>query len=302
MSSRSCPQGRNQHDGPFDGLLVVPPCIKVSTGPLLGPALLVSAARNAGLACETLDLNHRFLKERGVVNARYQRKVWGDHDGPREPLRDAERWWGALGDVRALTSHRAVDEAIKRAQNSPQHEWLRAQIASFPDARVFGLSVMHEGQALPALCIARLLRERFPSSRLIFGGAHVTAIGGTIALDAGFCAYCDGYVLGAAERTWCDLLVPTKSGRGLPNECLVAGNGDTVRALALPDTVPSFSNLGVYASEQLTLPAQVSRGCAYGACAFCSYPAVEGEYVLTLGSVLALGRCAGQDAGRGCFI
>ena len=42
--------------------------------------------------------------------------------------------------------------------------------------------------------------------------------------------------------------------------------------------VPSFDNLECY-SQPLTLPVQSSLGCAYGKCAFCTYPAMEGTPV-----------------------
>jgi hypothetical protein len=50
------------------------------------------------------------------------------------------------------------------------------------------------------------------------------------------------------------------------------------RAADDPGRAPLFQDLALYGLPRLTLPAQASRGCSYGRCAFCTYPAIEGAY------------------------
>ena len=51
-----------------------------------------------------------------------------------------------------------------------------------------------------------------------------------------------------------------------------------VRARGDASVVPSFDRLEQYGWGRLCLPAQASRGCAYGRCTYCTYPTVEGRY------------------------
>ncbi len=80
-----------------DALLVVPPFLKVVSGPLLGPAMLLSAGRSAGHRVRLLDLNARWLKERlPAEGARSVSPFVGDHDRPGEILRAAQREFTAI--------------------------------------------------------------------------------------------------------------------------------------------------------------------------------------------------------------
>jgi len=59
-------------------------------------------------------------------------------------------------------------------------------------------------------------------------------------------------------------------------EVVRAGAGVAVRASEDGGVVPAFGDLEWYGEGRVTLPAQTSRGCAYGRCTFCTYPDVEG--------------------------
>lgn len=72
-------------------LLLVPPFIKYNAGPLLGPALLASAARSRGHHCRVLDLNAKWIRKstqhlkragpsKNTPNANSRLLFCGDHD------------------------------------------------------------------------------------------------------------------------------------------------------------------------------------------------------------------------------
>ena len=64
-------------------LLVVPPLLEYSAGPLLGPALLVAAARAAGHEADVLDLSIRWIRSHlPSCVAASPSTTLGDHDKP----------------------------------------------------------------------------------------------------------------------------------------------------------------------------------------------------------------------------
>lgn len=181
--------------------------------------------------------------------------------------------------------------------------------------QVIGVSVMFAGQVPAAVAVSRLVRDHCPSAVLVWGGPHVTALRESIAADTStYSRWCGGvhaFVAGYAELTFVALLDavagrqsaaasrssahvnPVDSTQGsaarlsavaaaphagtgcttssVPS--LFAGQGD----IAIRPSFPSDLHVYCSAGTRLTLPAQLRRGCAYGLCAFCTYPQVEGR-------------------------
>ena len=270
-------------------LLVIPPLLKVVNGPLLGPAMLVGAGRRAGHVVTLLDLNAQWL-DAGRLRAAHDEQVQGaflgDHDRPAW-VRDLEDSYhrdvaAAVGlsatQVQQMTlQHEAVLQAARALAASefaePWPRLLRAQA----QPQVVGISVMYAGQVLSALALSRLVRERWPHAMIVWGGAHVTALAEEIAAHAIYGELVDRFVFGYAEATWVELLDAVASGREPPPEVCRAGQRRWLRAKEDGTVVPAFDDLARYAGRRLTLPAQVSRGCSYGKCTFCTYPAIEAQ-------------------------
>jgi radical SAM superfamily enzyme YgiQ (UPF0313 family) len=143
---------------------------------------------------------------------------------------------------------------------------------------------MFSGQVLGALAISILVRKLWPNTQVVWGGAHVTALAEAIGIDRRYGRWVDGFVAGYAEKTWVDLLNAVHKGKAWPVEVFAAGKGHR-RALEDGTVAPKFE-LSEYKEGPLTLPVQASRGCAYGKCAFCTYPSIEGKYrKLNLGAL-----------------
>lgn len=272
-------------------LIVVPPFLKSAGAPLLGPALLAGAARAAGFAAAVLDLNARWMeREAGPAAMRWAGPFVGDHDRPTELLRPLQRAWSSLcaphfpmgaapgfaeDPFLTLTwSHAEVDRAARGFAAGPFGEWASRELDGLERPLVVGVSVMYSGQVLAALALSVVAKERWPGVRVVWGGAHVTALRDAIAADPAYGAHVDGFVFGYAERTWIELLRAEATGGALPAEVVRAGGGSSLLAVDDASVVPTFDLPG----GRLTLPAQASRGCAYGRCTFCTYPSVEGEY------------------------
>ena len=280
---------------PARALIVVPPFLKYAAGPLLGPALLVAAARAAGHDADTLDLSIRWIREQLPADVAMPASVVvGDHDKPgamlstmqreafvpilRAHLTDFELLDGADPHLSMTCSHEAANIAVERMIHSPMGVWIRKQLEGSAEPHVFGVSVLFSGQVLPGLVASAIAKELWPEVRVVWGGAHVTALQDRIAEDARYGRFVDAFVFGYAERTFVDLLDAAASGASLPKECVQPGAKFAHRALDNGTHAPVFPDLDRYGLPRLTLPAQMSRGCSYARCEFCTYPTIEGEY------------------------
>lgn len=276
-------------------LLIVPPLLKYSAGPLLGPALLVAAARAGGHEADALDLSIRWIRAHLPPGIEAPASpVVGDHDKPgtllsnlqrdvfapmlREHLTDVDRLEGADPHLTLTCSHNAVKAAAVSLAASSVGTWIRKEFEARPRPDVLGVSVLFSGQVLLGLAISIVARDLWPGVRVVWGGSHVTALQERIVNDARFGRFVDAFVFGYAERTFVELLDAVARGDALPPGCVQAGSGMACRALDDPAHAPVFQDLSLYGLPRLTLPAQASRGCSYGRCEFCTYPTIEGDY------------------------
>jgi hypothetical protein len=276
-------------------LLVVPPLLKYSAGPLLGPALLVAAARAAGHEADVLDLSIRWIRSHlPSCIAASPSTTLGDHDKPgtllsdiqrdifipllRAQLIEVERLDGTDAHLTLTCSHDALQEGAERLATSASGAWIQDMLAEHERPDVLGVSVLFSGQVLFGLAIGIVARALWPGVRIIWGGPHVTALQDRIGRDPRFGRMVDAFVFGYAERTFVELLDAVARNAPLPSACVRAGQGTVHRAADDSTYAPTFQNLELYGLPRLTLPAQASRGCSYGRCAFCTYPTIEGTY------------------------
>lgn len=272
-------------------LLVVPPFLKHFGGPMAGPAYLKGAGEKAGHKVEVLDLNHQWIAER-ISGVYVTGPIKGDHDKPsRELVRLQTEWCRLCG---SCWPHALADEDLERRTTQLEAEfeevvqcakvmadgqfgtWCSDRLAPMAPPDVVGLSVMFSGQVIGALAVTMVVRRLWPSAKVVWGGAHVTALSEEISKDSRYGAGIDGFVVGYAERTWVELLDAVAVGKEWPREVFRAGS-QVHRAKEDTTTTPSY-DLTAYEGNPTTLPLQASRGCAYGKCAFCTYPKIEGKY------------------------
>mmetsp|Transcript_25354 Transcript_25354/g.51694 ORF Transcript_25354/g.51694 Transcript_25354/m.51694 type:complete len:484 (+) Transcript_25354:464-1915(+) len=282
-------------------LVVVPPFVKYSAGPLLGPALLASAATRRGHACNVVDLNALYIMPRVAPRLQLGPFV-GDHDKPRaahprslSAIEDTYIRETLVPHISLSCASSSTSEAVRQLKygfltnDVVRHAsralvstdfgcWTRRKIASACDVDgreidLVGISLLHAGQVVPAAMISAIIRELIPSATVAWGGPHISGIG-RVALeenlvDRSFAA--DVFVTGHAEQTFVSLLdnmaLGNVSGRERSKPIVLDGvQGGTF--------APLFENLELY-DEPLTLPAQSTLGCSFGRCAFCTYPAIE---------------------------
>jgi len=280
---------------PARALIVVPPLLKYSAGPLLGPALLVAAACAAGHDADTLDLSIRWIRDHLPSDVTMPGSIIvGDHDKPgsllseiqrekftpilRTYLEDFDVLAGVDPHLSMTCSHDAVDDAVEKMVDSPIGNWIRKQLENVTPPDVFGVSVLFSGQVLMGLVASAIAKKLWPTAHVVWGGAHVTALQDRLAADIRYGRWVDSFVFGYAERTFVDLLDALVQGTPWPKECARPGSKMVCRAVDDTSHAPVFQDLDRYGLPRLTLPAQASRGCSYGRCEFCTYPTIEGAY------------------------
>ncbi|KAL7570350.1 hypothetical protein ACA910_017191 [Epithemia clementina (nom. ined.)] len=279
------------------GLLVVPPFIKYNAGPLLGPCLLQSAARNRGHSCSVLDLNAILIQQDRRVSFRRGLFV-GDHDKPVAEngsmyltqvedkfFRENMMSTGIHleGDQKkriqyGFLDHASVKEAASYlARSSPFGMLAKAkmeeQYSGQSPPHVVGVSLLHAGQVMPAATISVLVQKLFPDALVVWGGPHVSGLGSALEKDIHQRSYAaDVFVTGHAEQTFTEILDAVSSPDGMAQ---LKSNVSIVKGKQGCSPVsPVFDNLEWY-DKPLTLPAQSGLGCAYGRCKFCTYPGIE---------------------------
>ena len=292
-------------------LLVVPPFIKYTAGPLLGPALLQAAARKRGHQCAVLDLNAHFIRRQSPERIVRRGRFVGDHDKPQAstPFPNLsgieQKFFGetvlpcldigpgedeeALRRIRfGFLQHEEVQDSATKLAASSFGVWTRTLLKQSADQgkspHLFGVSLLHAGQVIPAAATSIIARELWPETLVLWGGPHVSGIGNAIQDDLNerrFAA--DLFVTGHAEQTFVDLLDQITCPESLlkPSGFKLGIRGGSV--------VPVFEHLCLY-DDPPVLPAQSTLGCAYGRCTFCTYPIMEPipaklNLCITIGSV-----------------
>ena len=154
---------------------------------------------------------------------------------------------------------------------------------------LLGLSIIHVGQVIPGLTLARELRRRHPHLHIVIGGSvfarHVDILNDKQAL---FEEIFHSIILFEGEHPMDQLvrhLEENKSLHTVPN-LIHLDNGKVVRnesAKSLPyDQLvrPNFDHLPLekYLMPYLVLPYMASRGCYWGKCTFCTHSFIYDSY------------------------
>ena len=277
-------------------LLVVPPFMKYSAGPLLGPALLQTAAESRGHVCRVVDLNARYIQPR--ASPRLVRGTFvGDHDKPKgianlEAVQEdflqglvipsllqkqGEHFFSEQRDVRraalfGMLTHQELSTAANElAATVSFGNWAASILGEEEhDQDVVGISLLHAGQVIPAAAVTTIARQLWPQALVVWGGPHVSGLGRRVleqdAAQRSFAA--DAFVVGHAEKTFGDILDQHRALKeaSVANPLVLDGESVTL--------APKFSDLEWF-DPPLVLPAQSTLGCAYGRCKFCTYPSIE---------------------------
>lgn len=145
---------------------------------------------------------------------------------------------------------------------------------------LIGISVADLSQLIPALTLARMLRER-TDKKVALGGNYIYKIVKEIKRPAFFELFCDYITVGDGEIAAVELCEHVDGKRRIEDvHSLVwlRGNevitNDTAPLLKLDDLhTPDFSDFDFakYFSPETVFPVQLGKGCYWGKCAFCDF-------------------------------
>ena len=161
--------------------------------------------------------------------------------------------------------------------------------ADWNDYGLVGISIIHSGQVIPGLTLARLLRKRFPHLHIVIGGSvfnrHADLLDNKQAL---FKDFFHSVIVSEGEKPLEELVNHLKTGQALatvPN--LIYMDDEKVihntKAEALPYdqlVCPTFDQLPLekYLMPYPVLPYMSSRGCYWGKCTFCTHSFIYDSY------------------------
>lgn len=142
-----------------------------------------------------------------------------------------------------------------------------------------GFSIVLMDQLVPALDLAKKIKERVPNIKIVFGGTTITRLIDSIKKDPLYFKYVDFYVKKEGEMAMLELinaLNEKKSLENVPN--LIWFNEDIVENQQLSKQVlikdlpfPNFDgfDLKAYLSPEPVIPVIFSRNCYWNKCSFC---------------------------------
>lgn len=296
-----------------DVVVVVPPLSPSDTNPPLGPYLLKACFEQAELRLDVFDLNARYLNRFKHGPSSSGGRVLGDQDKDRAATHTARALFRENCPLTAEPtlhlpdsadpilgmhySFDSIDRAVTRVCQSGT-EWKRfiqdSLFLQYPEPpRVLGLSIMGPQQVFLALIVARLAKQRWPDTPIIAGGSHVTLLADEIAADSRYGSNIDLFMPGHCEVQFVQLVQHVlKTGVLPPGIGIQAGAVDTLSCVKLIapsvngrsnirratfEYAPNFDRqaFALYDPARVTLPMQLTRGCSYARCTYCTYPAVE---------------------------
>jgi radical SAM family protein len=160
---------------------------------------------------------------------------------------------------------------------------------TWEDYGLVGISIIHVGQVIPGLTLARLLRKQHPDLHIVIGGS-VFARHQDILQDKKtlFEEFFHSIILFEGEEPLDKLIVSLKENKPLstvPN-LIYLDSGKvrrTEKSKALPYDLlarPDFDGLALekYLMPYPVLPYMASRGCYWGKCTFCTHSFVYDSY------------------------
>lgn len=270
--------------------------------PSLGAGLLQAALRQRGIACDTKYFNatlcrlmgsrdyHFFAREVSVAALAgewaFSQLYWGEQasswesyqrevlDEPRWGMREVDR-------PRLLALRNMVPLFLQMALGS--NDWGAYDLIGFTSTFE---------QTMPGLCLARMIRERFPHVKLAFGGANFEAGMGRAYIER--FPFIDYVSTGEADRSFPALCERLRDGDPrVPGGFYHRAGGVVAEAprergtspesldeLPVPDFEDYFRvRAATLEGEPVTawLPVEASRGCWWGEIAHCTFCGLNGE-------------------------
>lgn len=147
------------------------------------------------------------------------------------------------------------------------------------DYEIIGISVPYTSQLYYALILGKAIKQALPKCKVLLGGPQISLFWNVLTKYAPFRDAYDGLMYGQGEKALEEYVVATEKNRDIrevPN--LIHWQGDQLiindeqNVCSMTDIpIADFSDLPLDKYIYAKLPYQMSRGCYWSKCAFCSY-------------------------------
>lgn len=189
----------------------------------------------------------------------------------------------APGDRNGLTS---LISAVQDFENNPFVEYYRAEVLPWlakEPCDLLGISMVYTSQLIPGLALAALAKKQNPKLRVVAGGNSISRVTQALTGTTSWLPFTDYVVYSEGELALLRLVQALESGSQtfdeVPNvRFFSATEGKVIESpLHIEDLdshpTPDFSHLSLdsYLSPTPVITLDVTRGCYWGKCAFCSY-------------------------------
>lgn len=187
----------------------------------------------------------------------------------------------SAGDYRSCYSPFSSSDIIEyiETDQNPYYDFFEKWIEQFDmrDVSFIGISISFAKQMLPALQLAKMIKEKYPSIFIQLGGslmAHLKSDN-----FASILQYCDAIVQKEGEIPICRIIRKLQLGRKLDIDdgAVFMSNGHLsfprdIREIDVSkETVPDFESIRFndYLVPYPVVPLQIGRTCYWGKCTFC---------------------------------
>ena len=176
--------------------------------------------------------------------------------------------------------------------------FIRENILTFiknKNFKIVGISIPFTSQIFYALIIGREIKRLMPDCRVIMGGPQISLFGKVFARHKPFREAFDALSSGMGELSTLEFIkavYENRDFRDVPNLMYFDKNGEfTINPEKKIENVslipiPDFSDLPLDKYIYSKLPYQMSRGCYWSKCAFCSYRNNKGYNIKSVDEVI----------------
>lgn len=189
------------------------------------------------------------------------------------------------------------DEILTNYELSYCSKWIDENIDNYniSDFDLVGISITYIGQLIPSLYIARKIKEKYPTKKILIGGALTVHFKDEILKDLSIWNNIDYCIFNQGEELIINLLDNLKENRIKNIKNIAYINNDkiiyeeSINRKSRPQGIPSFDGIDFkkFPTPEPIIPILTSKGCYWRKCTYCSHFESYGDiyYKFTLDTV-----------------
>ena len=192
-----------------------------------------------------------------------------------------------FGVNQAFRSFKHLEEALSDPRRNPYlgyfEDFVLPRLRTI-SPRAVGVSLTYFSQVMPGFALVRLIRNHLPDTKIVVGGAYLTAVEHDVGRIPSSLLPADAIILHDGEDAldqWLQAVLDrslspeTIPNCHLPADTFVQGNPGRgfqtdLDRLSVPMWTADGLNLGQYLVPRYPIPLPLARGCYWGRCSYCN--------------------------------